>query len=332
MNAMFDLIDALPDQLRGAGLLPGLDGPRPEPRPGADVLVCGMGGSAVAADLLAPLVRGGRLAVHRDYGLPAWVGPDTFVILSSYSGNTEEVLDAAERALALGCPVARQTSGGALAELLPDAPGAVLPAGLPPRASLGWGLGALATLLGKLGLMPGAADGLAEAADVLEAAAPSLGAASGDDGPARALALALHDRLPVFHTTSPSSHAVGRRWRAQFQENAKQAAVCSEYPELDHNELESWRGGPEAMPALVLIRSADEDPRVTRRVEVTCGIFGDALPQVGEVRPAGASPLARLMSLVQFGDYASVHLADLKGVDPVPVERIETLKRRLRDA
>ena len=327
---MFGLIASLPEQLRAAPRLPGSDLAGLEPGTVRDVLVCGMGGSAIAADLLAPLVRGGRLSVWRDYGLPAWVDAATLVILSSYSGDTEETLSAAAAAADRGCRVLRITSGGTLAGLAPGSPRIELPGGLPPRASLGFGLGALAAALDRLGLLPDGEAGLREAADLLE----SRNAQRGPDAPAvghpvRGVAAMLAGRTAVIHTTSPETHAVGRRWRGQIQENGKQAALCSEYPELDHNEIEGWREGGEDGRALIVIRGADEHPRTSRRVEVTTSLLAGVLPAALEIRPAGTSPLARILDLVQYGDYLSVFLAMETGVDPVPVARIQELKHRL---
>jgi glucose/mannose-6-phosphate isomerase len=333
-GSMLALVDQLPDQLAGSVGLPGrADLRRPAAAP-RNLILCGMGGSAIAGDLVAPLVAaaGGRLHVHRDYGLPPWADAETWVIASSYSGKTEETLDAVAAARERGCPLVGLTSGGTLAALGVEAgfPVVTLPPDLPPRASLCHGLGALCWVLYDLGRLPGAEAEIGEAVAVLREGV----ALHGDPASATALlAGRLAGRLTVIFTSSPESLPAGLRLKAQINENAKAPAYAIACPELDHNDIVGWELPPSARDryGLVVLESDDAHPRNRLRMDITLDLLGGELPLQHRERARGARPLARILSLVQFGDYLSCHLARARGVDPVPVTRIDALKIRLSD-
>ena len=343
-EGMLSLVAAMPDQLAASEQLPGLDSVSPPDRPVRRVLLCGLGGSAVAGELARPLVvaAGAQLTVWRDYETPGWVGDDTLVVLSSYSGDTEETLAAARRVLAANLPALVITSGGALLALARagDArgrpvPAVVVPGGLPPRAALGHGLGALLWALHRAGVTPTPREELADTVAELRAGRARWlvpGDPSADAAPA-ALARALLGRFTVIFTTSPEAHGAGVRLRAQLNENAKHPASLAEFPELDHNEIVGWevlRRRREAF-ALVILRGGDEHPRTTRRVAITRELLAAEFHSIHDVVARGARPLTRVLSLVQQADVVSCRLAEAAGVDPLPVARIEALKARLRE-
>ena len=340
---MFHLVDRLPDQLRESAGLPGLERVAAVATAPARIVLCGMGGSAIGGDLAAPLLTGCQLHVHRDYGLPPWVAADDLVIVSSYSGDTEESLTGWREARKRGCRRLVLTSGGTLGDLAAadGVPVVRLPGGLPPRAALGYGLGALVRSLGALGVLPDADAQLDSAVAELRSAAPGrlapyarAGEASlaGGTGPsARATAQALLGKVAVIHTVGGEAHAAGLRLKAQLNENAKVPAMVAAYPELDHNELVGWalEAGQRDRFVLLLLRGGPGHRSLERRVAVTGDLLRDEFAEVIEIVAGGATPLARIMSLVQYGDFVSCHLADLRGIDPVPVDRIISLKEAL---
>jgi len=342
---MLFLVDGLVDDLEASRGLAGLEQLAPMPLPAGGLLVCGMGGSAIAGDLLTACAaaRGLRLAVWRDYDLPGWVpgwvDAGMPVIISSYSGDTEETLSAARAAAARGCSLHAITSGGTLASYARNGidggapfPAVKLPGGLPPRAALGHGLGALARVLGGLGLLPGIEGELAAAVTTLREGVARLGPASDADSPARAAARTALGRMLVIYTASPEAHAAGLRLKGQVNENGKAPALVVPFPELDHNDIVGWevlRPRRDDFVLLVL-RSADEHPRTAQRVDVTCELLADEFHTILEFHASGESSLARTLSLVQYGDYLSCYLAEAAGVDPLPVTRIDALKRRLQ--
>ena len=345
---MLRLVSALPDQLRQSAGLAGLGDIRPVP--GARRLVlCGMGGSAIAGDLVQPLLNDGgvSLTVWRDYGLPAWVRSDDVVVAASYSGRTEETLSSFAEAGRRHCPRLVIASGGELMARagLEGVPAVVLPGGLPPRASLGYGLGALVRVLGALGVVAQEAEAIDDAAATLEQASASrcrpwgpAGEAAGADPdgnpPAADLARVLAGRVPVIYTCGGESHAAGLRLRAQLNENSKVPALLAAFPELDHNDLVGWsldHAGRDRF-VLLILRADDEHPRTRLRVSLTRDLLADQFAGIHELRGGGQGALARVMSLVQYGDFLSCHLALQSGVDPVPVERIVRLKDALARA
>lgn len=347
LQRMLALVADLPAQLE-AGVHLDVPPPGAGALPGRRILLCGMGGSAIAGDLVQPLLADGpvSLTVWRDYGLPRWAGPQDLVIASSYSGNTEETLTATAAALDRGCRVIGLGSGGALAALAESAgfPLVLLPGGLPPRASLGLGLGALLGLLEWWGLVEDLHPGLQAACAELRRSAPARawfpatadGAADGPadpDGnpPAALLARALDGRIPVIFTAGAEAHPAGRRFKAQLSENSKVPAFLADFPELDHNDLVGWNLPADRRDgfALVVIKCGPLHDRLERRVAATLDLVKDDFAAVFVITAAGASPLARVLSLVQYGDFASCHLAAWRRVDPVPVVRIENLKRTL---
>jgi glucose/mannose-6-phosphate isomerase len=335
---MLDLVAQLPDQLllgRGLAVEVLEDSPRRVRR----AVVCGMGGSAAAGELARGVFRDGPLAVDvcRSYVLPGGIDQSVLLVFSSYSGNTEETLAAYTQSAAF--PRARRlviASGG---ELLARAgrdgvPAVRLPGELPPRASLGYSVGALFTALGLVGAAGDVATQLDEAAATLREAELRLGAhAPAADNPARQLARRLYGKVPLLYAGAGLAEAVAWRWKAQINENAKAMAFVSVLPELDHNEVVGWESATRARDELfvVALRDAQDHPGVQRRFNVTRDILGDRVRGWESVETRGLSATARAMGLVQYGDYLSVYLAGEYGVDPVPVESIDRLKQKLAD-
>ncbi len=346
---MFQLVHSLGDQLLDSAHLAGLGGVGPLADGCGRIVLCGMGGSAIAGDLVQPLLASGSVSLHvwRDYGLPHWVGPSDLVICSSYSGATEETLSGARKAADIGCDRLAITSGGALADMASAAgfPAVILPGGLPPRASLGLGMGALVRCLGSLGLVDDADTIIARTAAALNAHRDSrmapLSLDSGDDAAPAAdpeenisaadLAGILVGKMAVIYTAGPEAHAVGLRLKAQLNENSKAPACLAAFPELNHNDLVGWCLNREMRDRFVLliIRGLSDNPRIGLRVELTRKLLGEEFPEIHEISSPAPDVLERTMSLVQYGDFLSCHLARLGNVDPMPVDRITRLKEEL---
>jgi glucose/mannose-6-phosphate isomerase len=308
--------------------------PAPPARP-TGLVVCGMGGSAIGADLVLAALPGLRVpaAVVRGYGLPAWVSSQTLVVAVSYSGDTEETLTCAEGALERGCTPVCIASGGALAGLAEERglPLLAVPAGGQPRASLGYLAMPLLATLEAAGLCADFSADIDETAALLRAGNEALGPqASKATNAARRLAGRLHQKQVVVYGAGLTVPAA-RRWKGQVNENAKAPAFWNELPELDHNELMGWTSLPHVAAATlaVFLDDAHGDARLLRRARLTAAELEARGVAVERVETRGASRLARLFSLVQFGDYTSVYLALLYGVDPTPVAAIEEFKAKL---
>lgn len=332
---MLGRVDALGGHMRDALAIAqniAADGlPRPK-----SVVICGMGGSAIGADLVRGLVEEHLpvpIMVNRDYRLPGFVDEDTLVIASSYSGGTEETLSAYEHARQLGASVAVITTGGELGRRAEKAglPVVTIPKGLQPRAALAYSLVPLLALLHRAGLVEDPTPDVEEAAAILDGRRDRLGPQTPlPDNEAKRLALTHYGGLPLIYGSPGWKAAVAYRWKCQVNENAKAAALWNVLPELNHNETEGWQYPELNRHVHVVMLTDDGDPEpIRRRMDATAAVMEGRVGSIERVPSEGKSPLARMMSLVQMADYVSVYLALLYGVDPTPVTAIEDLKRRL---
>jgi glucose/mannose-6-phosphate isomerase len=337
-------VEALPDQMRQGARL----GREAERLPdGSDVLgvaVLGMGGSGISGDICRA-VLGGSSPVFwqtvKGYELPAWVGRRTLVFAVSYSGNTEETLEALEAALRRGARVVAVASGGRLIERAASLglPVIRVPGGLQPRAAVGYLTMPLLVICERLGLGPGMTSSIAEAAGRLEARVGEYGRDSPISlNPAKRLALRLLAVAPLVYGSQGLAEVAAYRWKCELNEVAKVPAACNVFPELNHNEVVGWGpeeqsegspGGGSARPGLIVLRHDGEHPRVARRIEVTLSMLKSSFAWTEQVRAGGSSVLARLLDLSYLGDFTSTYLALARRVDPTPVEVIERLKRAL---
>ena len=301
------------------------------------ILVVGMGGSAISGDvgrgvtletLPVPLV------VSRSYDVPHWVGTQTLVVVSSYSGNTEESLAALMAAHARGAKIVCITSGGRIGALAHQHgwPVFSLPPGFPPRSALAHLTVPLIVALHRLQLLPDPAEDIRETAALLEKHAQAWGPQSGDaNNPAKHIAGALRERLPIIYAAHGLFEIAAWRWKEQFCENAEILSWHNVFPEMNHNELVGWGQRPACDRGLqtIYLRDRNDHPRIQKRMEITREIIEKTGAPVIEAWSEGRSRLARLFSLIFLGDLASVYLAVLSGVDPTPVHKIDLLKQRL---
>jgi glucose/mannose-6-phosphate isomerase len=305
----------------------------PQDSPGG-LVVAGMGGSAIGG-LLARAALGDRasrrITVSRDYGLPAWTTPDTTVLCSSYSGNTEETLAAFEAAGALGARRIVCTTGGLLAQQArgESVPVIGVPGGFHPRAAVGYML----VVALEIAALAGVGEGVRTEIDVAAAAARRLGTAWGPDSPedslAKSLARKLHGTV-VQIMGSGLTAPIAYRWKTQINENAKLPAFSGELPEVDHNELVGWAGASTAARfAAVFLDDSDLHPRVRERIDLTRELVRPHAAVDERVASVGETRTERLVSLVLLGDLVSLYLAVLAGHDPGPIDLLDELKRRL---
>ena len=299
------------------------------------VVVCGVGGSGIAGDVAATAAVANGLmpvAVAKGFTLPAFVGPHTLVLLMSYSGETEETLSCFREAHDRGAQLVAVTTGGALGELthlhaLPCVtPAADLPA---PRAAFPYLAAAALVVLESLGVLSDLTGDLIEIDELLrEQTSRCGGPAPVAENPAKQIAAALDGRLPVVWGQEGHLAVAAMRWKTQLNENAKVPAYSAMLPELGHNEIVGL--GPGAPPAdrlaVVALRPGNEDPRISRRAEAALRMAREAQASTVEAQVRGVSVLAQLAAAAQLGDFVSVYLAALRGVDPTPVDAIARLK------
>lgn len=299
------------------------------------VVVAGMGGSGVAGDVAAVVAEEASplpvIALHRER-LPGFVGPQDLVVLVSHSGGTRETLACARQAHERGAALVAVTSGGALAEQVAAAGGAVVrvPDGAPPRASVALLTVPVLAALEAAGALSGLRATCADLPRRLQQRVEQWRPGPEEDGPALALARSLGDGRPVFLGVGPVAAVVATRARNQVAENAERAAVAAELPEAAHNQLVGWAGtGTGGGSHLVALRTEPETEATRRRVEATLDLAGPGFAAVHEHRLSGSGPVEQVAAGFLFVDLVSVHLALLAGVDPTPIHAIDELKRRL---
>ncbi|MDD2553019.1 MAG: bifunctional phosphoglucose/phosphomannose isomerase, partial [Desulfotomaculaceae bacterium] len=274
------------------------------------------------------------VTVNRDYVLPEFVGPDTLVFAVSYSGNTEETLSAYEEARARGASVIAITTGGKLAGMAArdGVPLVKIPAGCAPRAATGYLFIPTLVILQRLGLLPDLTGEITAMAGFIKELQNKIGPESPEEeNVSKQIAHKLYKKIPVVWGVTGTTEVVAQRWKGQINENAKAPAYWNVFPELNHNEIVGLEYPPEILKKIhvVILRDEQEHPRVQKRIEITKGIIKDALDGVTEVWSSGDGDLARLFSLIYTGDYASLYLAALYGIDPGPVKIIDYLKWEL---
>ncbi|MGE5530000.1 MAG: bifunctional phosphoglucose/phosphomannose isomerase [Patescibacteria group bacterium] len=302
-----------------------------------NLVIQGMGGSAIGGDLLCALYRDTMrfpAVIVRQYDLPAFAGPGTLFVASSYSGNTEETLAGYEEAKRRGCKILAMASGGLLAARAgaDGFPLITIPGGLSPRAALGYSFFPLLAALGALGLVPDPERDFHEALAVLgEGAERYAHSVPAKRNPPKQLALLLRDRYPLIYAAGSWPGIVAMRWKGQLNENAKHLASYNVLPELNHNETVGFEHPAELVKRLgvVFLHSGDESAKLKKRIEATRAIVTRAGAESREVAAAGKSALARMFSLIQHGDFVSLYLAMLNRADPTPVQAIDWLKREL---
>ncbi|MEL6445131.1 MAG: bifunctional phosphoglucose/phosphomannose isomerase [Bacteroidota bacterium] len=301
------------------------------------VVVCGMGGSAIGGDLTRTYCEATSpvpMSVVRGYELPAFVGPKTLVVASSYSGGTEETLSAFRQALDRGATVLCVTTGGTLLDEAKahNLAHVVVPGGLQPRAALGYSFSVLLRLARALG-MTDLPDAALDAA-LSEASARAERMADTDGNAAFDLAEVLYGKLAVIYSGTGFLEAVNLRWRTQIHENAKAPAVGNLFAELNHNEIMGFEAAPVSISqqmAVVVLRDESDHAQIQKRMTITQGLLGDSVASWNEASADGSTRLGRMFSLLQLGDFVSFWLAMLQGVDPTPVDTIQQLKKTLTE-
>jgi len=321
---MLDAVKAMPDHLRDA--LWRIETARAATMEAPAAFVCGMGGSAIGGDL-AVAALSDRLTkpmvTTRGYELPSWAPAGSAVLCSSYSGNTEETLACYAAAEALGAQRLVATTGGELAEAAraDDVPVIGLPAGLQPRAAVGY-MFCVAAELAALALagprihtdIDGAASHLGETFEAAEARA-------------RELAAEIGDATPVIYGSDLTA-PVAYRWKTQINENAKIPAYSGTLPEIDHNEIEGWSGA-DGRFAAIFLSDRDQHPRERQRIDLTAKSVSPYAAAAIEVETDGETRTERVLHTVMLGDLLAIELANARDVDPLAVDVLEGFKTEM---
>jgi glucose/mannose-6-phosphate isomerase len=290
------------------------------------IVICGVGGSAVSGDLLKDLIKN-RISIPidvcRDYHLPDYVDEDTLTFCISYSGNTEETLSQFVDCVKRKSKIIGITSGGKLEEWCKrfNLPHVLIPTGYQPRSALPYLLFSMIECLQKLGVVNLQKE-IDETIELLKKIKTDS---------VKKLAFSMKDSNIVVYSSDEFSGAV-KRVKTQINENSKMPAKYDVFPELDHNEIVGYQNERLNKNSFILIlRDKDEPEEIKTRIEITKDLIKDKVKGIEEIWAEGKSKLTRMMSLVFLGDVLSYELAVLNKVDPVEVESIVVLKRKLKE-
>ena len=298
--------------------------------------MAGMGGSALAADFVKVLL-GRSLSVPfevvKGYALPAYAGPSTLVIASSHSGNTEETVACMDDGLARGCQMAAIATGGKVQAKAAEHQ--VMFAGIPhdtqPRMGMIYNLRVLLQILVAYKLISrDVYDDLAEAeqwlgreSDAWTKEMPTT------HNYAKQLALAAVGKTPVFYGGSLTA-PVAYKWKISWNENAKNVAFWSQYPEFNHNEFLGWTSHPIEKPFVIFDLVSDlENPRILKRFELSDKLLSGKRPKANTVPLAGDTLMKQMLWGCVLADFVSIYVAILNNVDPTQVDLIEKFKQEL---
>lgn len=303
------------------------------------VVFLGMGGSAVAAELVSSLVASEAklpIFICRDYDLPAFVDAKTLVIASSYSGMTRETLSSFEQAIKTEAKKLVITTGGKLKIMATERniPVFSFDYQAQPRAALGFSFMATFGILQKLGFISDKSADVAETVQTLRELSQRISEGVVlSRNPAKQLAKRLYGHLPVIYGAGILS-GVARRWKTQLNENSKAWAFYEVLPELNHNAVVGYQFPQELANkvVVVLLRSASLSRTIQLSYLTVCELLEQAKVDYHFVDAEGTSQLCQMMSLLLFGDYTSCYLAMLYQIDPTPVSAIDYLKGKLAQA
>lgn len=299
-----------------------------------NVVFAGMGGSSLVAELARtwPALKV-PFVICKEYRLPAFVGGRTLVITASYSGNTEETLEALDEARQKGAQIATIAHGGKLVERAHEHGDvlAVVPECTQPRTGVLYMYRALVEILDAAGLVTDAAIADLEALVApLEQAANAWAADIPEaHNPAKQLAQKMAGKTPIIYG-GPLMFPAAYKWKIDVNENAKNTAWCGALPEFNHNEFLGWSSHPVEKPfAVIDLISSFEHPRVVKRFEVSDRMLSGMRPASINIEAKGDSALEHMLYLVLLGDFATTYLAFLNGVNPTPVDLVEKFKKEL---
>ncbi len=302
-----------------------------------NILYFGMGGSGIVGELLSDVLFDELkvpFQVVRGYSAPGYCSDETLVIVSSYSGNTEETLSALEAVMDSGATIIALTSGGKLAERAKAKNWGLIkvPTGFMPRQALGVMFFPLYHLLGESGLAKN------YEADLKPFIKFIKNIAKQNDYPSKTghvismdLARTIQNKIPVIYSTAPYLKTISTRWQNQMHENGKSLAFRNVLPEMNHNEIVGWEMDPEQLKNLIVIFLENEEPhpRIRQRIELSKKIIKERGVQVVDIYSKGSTVLEKIFSLVLMGDWVSYYLALAYKKDPAEIKNIDLLKAEM---
>ena len=301
-----------------------------------NIIVVGMGGSAIGGDINRMLLKNDLtipLIVSRNYFIPKWANKRTLVVVSSYSGGTEETLSAFKDALSKECQIYGITTGGILSKELSsnNLDFTLIPSGLQPRAALAYSFVPMLYLFLHIGLIKIELDNdLISSINLLRSVRDNY-SLNNQKNPTWELSNKIFNTIPIIYGETDNTSTIALRWSNQLSENSKMLSFCNEIPEFNHNEIVGWENNPNIIENFSIIWLSDESDqqRITIRKKISKKILETTLKKQFEISLNGSTRFERLLHLIHFGDWVSLWCAYIHGTDPSPVEKISRLKKEL---
>jgi len=294
-----------------------------------NVLICGLGGSGIGGTIISQIVANNAslpITINKDYKIPAFVNDKTLVIISSYSGNTEETLEMLAQAETVNAEIACFTSGGELEEIAKEKGynHMIIPGGNPPRAAFGLAFPQLFFILKHYNIVT--EDYISQFESAIKLINEEEKSIITE---AKQVADKLFGNLPVIYSDA-TFEGVSVRFRQQINENAKMLCWHHVIPEMNHNELVGWRKKEENI-AVILFRNETDYYRTQKRMEINKSVIAEYTSNITEIYSKGSTQLERSLYLIHLGDWVSFILGEKKGVDITEVDVITMLKNKLSE-
>ena len=301
-----------------------------------NIIVAGMGGSAIGGDINKMLLNNDLsipLVISRNYNIPKWANKHTLVVVSSYSGETEETLSAFENASSKECKIFGITTGGSLSKKLSsnNLDFILIPSGMQPRAALAYSFVPMLYLFLHLGFIKiDLNNKLMNSVSLLKSVRDNYKRID-QNNKTWLLSNEIYNTIPIIYAETDNTSIVALRWSNQLSENSKMLAFWNEFPEFNHNEIVGWENNPKLIEKLSIIWLNDESnhERISVRQRITNKILERMVKNKFEISLHGSTRFERLLHLIHFGDWVSLWCAYLHGTDPSPVEKISKLKEEL---
>lgn len=292
-----------------------------------NIVICGMGGSGIGGNIVSEAVASKikiPIIINKDYSVPNFVGKNSLVIISSYSGDTEETIKAMNEAIDSESKIVCITTGGKIAEIATQKKIdlILIPKGMPPRAAIAYSIvQILHILIFHTIISFKFNNNLLAAIELIDAEENNV------IKDAKETAKLLADKLPIIYSIT-GMESVALRFRQQLNENAKMLCWHNVFPELNHNELQGW-SEKDNDKALIIFRNDNDISRIAKRIDISSDIISNYNITFKEVYSKGNTTLEQILYLIHWGDWVSYFIAEIKDIDPMDIQTITYLKSEL---
>jgi glucose/mannose-6-phosphate isomerase len=292
-----------------------------------NVIICGMGGSALPANILNSLVVGNiPIYIHRDYGLPLTVNEDSLIVCISYSGNTEETVSALQESIDKNITAIAIATGGKIEKMCEEHNIALvkIPAGIQPRSATGYLFSALSVILTNCGIVRDLSAEISNTASELAKKNLDL------EKEGKALAKKMANKIPIVYASN-NFKAASKIWKIKFNENSKMPAFHNYFPELNHNEMVGFTNKKNISNFYVLIiKDRQDHERTIKRMNLMSSILKKKGVKTSFIETIEGPMMLRLFEILLLGDWTSYYVAINNKIDPTPVEMVEEFKVMLK--